>query len=625
MSTLTPARIRFEGAAPFATEFGDVYHSADGGPEQSVRVFLEGNGLPHRWRECDSFQILELGFGMGLNFLVAWEAWRRSERPQDARLHFVSVEQHPFTREDLVRAWRPHAALAPFAQALSEAWPPLVPGIHTLEFEGGRVCLTLALGDVQALLPELSMAAQAVFLDGFSPARNPRMWEESVIRQVARLCAPQATLATWCVAGSVRRALEHQGFTVRRLPGFGRKRERLAACFDRIPEAGFRRRATPRHNASLAVSLAPPAERRAIVVGAGLGGCLVTERLSRLGWQVILLDRRNGPAAEASGNPAGILRPVLSRDDNLASRLGRAGFLHALGTVARLQAATGTVFSQMRGVLHLVSDDAQAVSARRTLAERGYPADFARFLEREEASRLASLPLPQGGWHFPSAGWIEPGSYCRAALHAAGQAVAPRWQAEVASLHRTAQGWAAHDADGRVLAQAPVLILAPGAGAGRFSQAAMLPLDIFRGQITLLGQNPLPPQTPVLCRDGYLIPGPGPGLCIGATYDASADLNPRERDSRENLSRLGPLLPGLALQDLPRTERVGLRCVARDRLPLVGEMPGEPGLYAVMGLASRGLVWSSLAAALIAARLEGTPLPLERQLARAVSPARFAQ
>lgn len=623
MSLITPAKIRFDGGTPVAPDFDDVYHSVDGGPEQSVRVFLEGNGLPERWRDRPAFQVLELGFGLGLNFLVCWDAWRRSEHPRDARLHFVSAEQFPLTREDLRHAWQSHAMLAPLARLLVEAWPPLLSGFHTLEFDEGRVCLTLMLGDAQSLLPELSMAADAVFLDGFSPARNPRMWDEVVLSQVARQCTWQATLATWCVAGSVRRALENQGFTVHRRPGFGRKRERLEARFDRIPEANFRRMVTPRRNAALAAALSPPAQRRALVVGAGLGGCLVTERLAGLGWHVTLLDRQGVPAAEASGNPAGILRPVLSRDDNIASRLGRAGFLHTLGTLARLQDKTATIRFQLRGVLHLATDDTQAANQRRTMAERLLPPEFALFLEREEASRLAGMPLPQGGWHFPRGGWIDPASYCRAALLSAGDAVQARWHTDVAGLHRTDDGWTAHDAQGNVLAQAPVAVLAPGSGAARFAQAAGLPLSIFRGQITQLGEDPLPAQAPVLCQDGYLIPGVETGLCIGATYDEETDLRPREADSRKNLERLGRLLPGFASPEKTHRERVGLRCVARDRLPLIGNLAGEPGLYAVMGLASRGLVWSSLAAAVIAALLEGTPLPLERALLRAVSPARF--
>ncbi|MDE2342377.1 MAG: bifunctional tRNA (5-methylaminomethyl-2-thiouridine)(34)-methyltransferase MnmD/FAD-dependent 5-carboxymethylaminomethyl-2-thiouridine(34) oxidoreductase MnmC [Betaproteobacteria bacterium] len=623
MSLITPARIQFQGPIPVAPDFGDVYHSMDGGLEQSIRVFLEGNGLPDRWRQRSSFQILELGFGLGLNFLACWDAWRRSEHAADARLHFVSVEQFPLTREDLRRTWQSHATLAPLARLLVDAWPPLLSGFHTLEFDAGRVCLTLLLGDAQELLPELSMAADAVFLDGFSPARNPRLWDEAILGQVARQCTWQATLATWCVAGSVRRALEHKGFTVHRRPGFGRKRERLEACFDRIPEANFRRMATPSRNVALASTLSPRSQRQALVVGAGLGGCLVAERLASLGWQVTLLDRRGIPAAEASGNPAGILRPVLSRDDNIASRLARAGFLHTLATLSRLQGKSAVLRYQLRGVLHLAADDAHEANQRRNAGERPLPPEFARFLEREEASHLAGMPLPRGGWHFPRGGWIDPASYCLAALESAGDAVRPLWHADVAGLQRAGDAWEARDADGHVLARAAVAILAPGAGATAFAQASGLPLSLFRGQITQIGQNPLPAQAPVLCQDGYLIPGLETGLCIGATYDEEADLGPRDADSQKNLERLGRLLPDFVLPEKTRLERVGLRCVAPDRLPLIGAVAGEPDLYAVMGLASRGLVWSSLGAAVISALLEGLPLPLERTLLRAVSPARF--
>jgi tRNA 5-methylaminomethyl-2-thiouridine biosynthesis bifunctional protein len=204
---VTPARLeRTPDGVPYAPQFHDIYHSADGGLAQARHVFLAGNSLPERWRGRDTFTILETGFGLGLNFLAAWDALR-NDRAGPARLHFVSVERHPFAPGDLAEALAPFEELRPLATALLAVWPPPIAGFHRLQFDGGRVQLTLMAGDARELLPQLEATADALFLDGFSPARNPEMWSPEVVRELARLAAAGATLATWTVAGGVRSAL----------------------------------------------------------------------------------------------------------------------------------------------------------------------------------------------------------------------------------------------------------------------------------------------------------------------------------------------------------------------------------------------------------------------------------
>jgi len=223
--SVVPARLeRRESGVPFNVEFGDVYHSADGGLAQARHVFLGGNSLPARWQGRSSFTIVETGFGIGLNFLAAWAAWR-ADPGRCARLHFVSIERAPFSREDLSAALLPFEELGSLAAALCRAWPPPIAGFHRFHFEGGRIALTLILGEVGDCLPQLEARADALFLDGFAPARNPAMWSPEVVRELARIAAPGATLATWTVAGGVRAALADAGFSIEKRAGFGTKRE----------------------------------------------------------------------------------------------------------------------------------------------------------------------------------------------------------------------------------------------------------------------------------------------------------------------------------------------------------------------------------------------------------------
>ena len=624
MTTITPAEVRFEGGVLRATAFDDVYHSADGGIAQCANVFLSGNALPGRWLDQPSFQILETGFGIGLNFLVTWNAWRNTVCNPDARLHFVSFEKFPLNRAGLAQVLSPYSTLASLSAALIASWPPLVAGFHQLKFDEGRVRLTLILGDIQETLPQVAMAADALFLDGFSPEKNPRMWDDWVIRHLARQTAYRGTLATWCVAGAVRRGLEAHGFTVQRRPGFGRKRERLEGRFDRIPEEAFQRMVTVSRNPVLArIHHQPVAQRRAMIVGAGIAGCLMAERLAQDGWQIDLFDRHAGPAGEASGNPAGILRPVLSRDDNLMSRLSRAAFFQTLQTLQRLQARTGTIRHKQSGVLVLAQDETQAAFQRSLIGHHGYPQDYVRFLEPDKVQTLSGIAVNWGGWYFPRGGWLDPGSLCAAALNAGAPQIQSHWQTPVALIEKAGH-WRVLDAQGRPLAEAPILILALGAHARTLPQTAKLPITLFRGQITQVAHDPFPPCTPVLCQDGYVIPGLENGLCIGAAYDTDPGAEPRHASTLENLERLKRLIPGWAPDALTTVDRVGFRSVCRDRMPLVGALSSEDGLYCVMGMGSRGLIWSSMAAELIAAQLSGIPLPLEKDLIRAISPGRFS-
>src|SRR5689334_19499568 len=236
MVTLPTATLeRSESGTPYSSEFGDIYHSEAGGLAQARYVFLGGNDLPNRWRGREAFTILETGFGLGLNFLAAWDAWR-ADPQRCARLHFASVERRPFDRAQLAQALAPFTELAPLATALERGWPAPLAGFHRIHFDGGRVILTLLFGEAEALLPQLVARPDAFFLDGFAPARNPGMWSPAVVRELARLAAPDATLATWTVAGGVRSALIDAGFSVEKRPGFAGKREMLAGGRGGAPE-----------------------------------------------------------------------------------------------------------------------------------------------------------------------------------------------------------------------------------------------------------------------------------------------------------------------------------------------------------------------------------------------------
>ena len=622
---LQPARLEFTpDGTPYSAAYGDVYHAAHGGPEQARHVFLGGNDLPARWRQRERFVILETGFGLGLNFLATWQAWR--DDPQRCRrLHFVSIEKHPFSAADLAIAQRGWPEFADLASELQQRWPLLTPGIHRLRFAAGQVILTLILGDAVTELRALNASVDAFFLDGFSPARNPELWSPYLCKALARLAAPGATLATWSVAGAVREALAGAEFDLEKRPGFAGKRQMLVGR--------FRSRRPDRHPV--------PDDRRAIVIGAGIAGCTTAHALAAAGWQVTVLEQAAAPGCAASSNLAGMLRPLPSADDNRLSRLTRAGFLATRALLAGLP----DVRWAPCGVLHLAREAEHEAQQRRAVEQLGWPPELLQFVERDEASRRLGQPVNIGGWWFPNGGWVQPSSLCKAALAAFPERIATRWSVAVDRLERAKTnhraGWRALDANGSVLAEAPVLVMASGAAAPRFAQFAWLPQLAARGQVSHLPAAGLAPLDVVLFQSGYAVPEIDGTRLIGASLSYNDD-NADERlaDHADNLARIRLTLPGFAAGLDPATlqGRVGFRPMSPDRLPIVGRVPEarpagintrlhavprHPGLWCVQGFGARGIVWSALMADLLVSQLEGDPLPLENDLVDALDPARF--
>lgn len=197
-----------EGAVPVSTRFDDPYFSLSGGLEESRHVFLSGNGLPARLRP--GFHVAELGFGTGLNLLALAEI-------APVPIRFTSFEAFPMDLPQLERAHAAFPALAGLARDLRA-------GYHARRFRLGQVAVELIVGDARETLPAWAGAADAWFLDGFSPAKNPELWAEALMAQVARHTAPGGTFATYSAAGHVRRALEAAGFQVTRAPGHAGKR-----------------------------------------------------------------------------------------------------------------------------------------------------------------------------------------------------------------------------------------------------------------------------------------------------------------------------------------------------------------------------------------------------------------
>lgn len=585
----SPRLIWTEDGAPRSGRFDDVYFSREDGLAETRAVFLAGCGLPGAWAGRRRFTVAELGFGTGLNIAALLDLWRR-EGPRGGRLNVFSVEGFPLEREEAARALSAWPELAGAAEALLAAWPERTPGFHRLDLPAFNAVLDLAVGEVDRALAQWTGRADAWFLDGFAPSTNPAMWSDAVMDGIAARSAPGARVATFTVAGSVRRALAERGFEVGKRPGHGRKRERLEAW---LPEAA---------DEAVASSVA--------VIGAGIAGAALARAFADLGLKATVVEA-DRPGAGASGFPAALVTPRLDAGNADIAAL----FAQALERARTLYAAVpGAILAE--GVLQLEQQPRDASRFGKIAGQPVWPDGAMAAVDAGTASGRAGETVG-GGLFMARALALRPASVLERWLDEA-----DRITAEVASVEPHDDRWRLVDGAGGTIVEADVVVIAAGWGAAGLWPEG--PLSPVRGQADWVGGVDVGP----VAWGGYAVPT-GEGVLFGATHDrgeTAADVRPA--DSARNLAVLAARLPELAARVEaagPRQARAAVRATTPDRLPLAGAVPGRPGLFVLGGLGSRGFCAAPLLAEHVAAVAVGGASPLPRDLAARVDPARSSR
>ncbi|AZE68314.1 tRNA 5-methylaminomethyl-2-thiouridine biosynthesis bifunctional protein [Pseudomonas synxantha] len=649
MNPITHAQLDWDDQGrPHSRVFDDVYFSDQSGLEETRYVFLEQNRLQERFAALPAggrLVIGETGFGTGLNFLCAWQLFEQ-HAVAGARLHFVSVEKYPLSHTDLQRALALWPELQPLAEQLLAQYIAIHQGFQRLVLGQGRVTLTLLIGDALEQLPQLDAQIDAWFLDGFAPAKNPDMWTAELFAELARLAAPGSTISTFTSTGWVRRLINAAGFKMKRTPGIGHKWEILRGEFVGWPADIPRPTATPPWFARPTTHYA---ERRALVIGAGLAGCATAASLAARGWQVCLLERHAALAQEASGNPQGVLYLKLSAHGTTLSQLIVSGFGYTRRLLEQLQRG---VDWDACGVLQLAFNPKEA--ERQAQLAQAFAPDLLHPVDAAQAQALAGVALDQGGLFFPEGGWVHPPALCE--WQARHPGIEVRLHQEALTLQQVDGQWQARDAEA-LIASAPVVVLAGAAEVKRFPFSAALPLKRIRGQITRLAQTTESQHlSTVVCAQGYVAPARLGEHTLGASFAFNSDdLTPTLAEHADNLALLReispPLLHALQADALPLETlkgRAAFRCTSPDYLPIVGpladaaafaqaygvlardarQVPDMPcpwldGMYINSGHGSRGLITAPLSAELLAAWLDNEPLPLPAPVAQACHPNRF--
>ena len=622
------ARLDWRDGVPCSADFGDIYFSPKGGLDEARHVFLDGIGGPEVWQGRPRFTVGELGFGTGLNVLALWDSWRRTA-PADARLHVVSVEGFPLEPGDLADAHAGFPELGLLAAELRAAYPRRVPGFHRLRLDGGRVVLTLLFGPVGEMLEKLTARIDAWFLDGFAPRRNPEMWTDGVFRQLARLSAPGARVATFSAAGTVRRGLAAAGFAMAKRPGFVGKLECLAGRFD----------AAPVDDGDVPWYAAPPPlgpGAAVAVIGGGIAGRAAARALAQEGFRTSLFDAGDGAA-----QPERVLiSPRLAGPDDAYGRFMAQAFLAAEGQGSLPPAS---------GALHL-PPDGEAPRLQDFAARLGWDDGLAQPVDANAASDLAGIKTPRGGMWYPAARLAPP------------VAVLPTETrtTRVVSLAPTDPGWRVGLEDGTA-EPFDAIVLAAGPWSGALVPGGIPGLRANRGQLCHL------PATAASARlrlpvsfGGHLTPltGAGNGAMhvLGSSYrrwdlarqgDGWRGLD--AGDLASALEGLAGVFPDLAAawRSAPLKGWAGLRATTADHLPFVGPLadvavyenayadlhhgrrgdwPTAPYLqnaFVLSGLGSRGYQTAFLGAEILASLMAGAPSPVDHAVATALHPARM--
>lgn len=599
----------------------DVYFSVSNGLEETREVFFQGCGLPERWQCVDRFTIAELGFGTGLNIVALLQLWKNNQPHENAKLNIVSFEGRLMDMADARSALSAWPELEEEAAALLDNWPIRARGVQAIDL-GLGVTLTLHQDDILPALRGAKFVADAWFLDGFSPAKNPDMWSAEVMQQVGAHSAHGALIGTYTVAGHVRRSLIGAGFEVSKRPGFGKKRERLEAIYG-----------GPQLNENqpdpLLQNVAAECPSRVVIIGAGIMGACLAHSFKKQGCGVTLLDGATDIEQGASANPLGLVAPRLDGYDTPQARLLIDAYLSAKRFYAKFPAAAFGV-----DIEHFSNSPEEIKRHCRILQDPP--------LDKELLCELSAGE----GLKYNAGLAVSPVDVRRKLL----DEVETHWGASVLSIevdnHQKRQVVVKYASGVEASIKADLVILSCGLGVADFTSLDSFSLRGRGGQL-----ETIPYQGSSIARSkGHYVVGANGRLVFGATYQDSDGEDPEiSADARaQNLQALRQLAPDLNDGRDDILSRTAVRAATSDQLPVAGcvpdfskyrevfgedlrtgrrlkadKVPLEPSLYVYSGLGSRGLTWAPFLAQCAVSEAFGLPYPTGQASRELLAPARI--
>lgn len=574
--------------APVSEIFDDIYFSAEDGVAETNHVFLKGNYLPENWRGADNFVIAETGFGTGLNFLCTWKLFEETAKPHQ-HLDFISIEKYPLHSDYI------HQVLVPWKdyfgsrlERLRENYPIRVAGFHRIQITP-QITLTLIFDDIHDALPEMEAQVDCWFLDGFTPAKNPDMWDENLYTQMARLSHNQTTYATFTAAGDVRRGLAKAGFSVEKRDGFGRKRDMISGEYQQDRP-----------------KVEKPNQKKIAIIGAGLAGTSCAYVLNSYGYDVTIYEASDHVGAGASGNSTGFYNPRFTAQRDEVSNF----FAPAYAQIIRLAKQAGEAIDYNPcGALHLINSPEKEKRFHNLLQNWGWDDAHAQILDVDQASDIAGIALDHGALYLTDSGSVTPKKLCE--YYA--RDIEIKFNAPVDNLDEI---------------EADAIILCNAHAVQKFEPLKWLELETVRGQVSVLQESELSKN--LKCNvhyGGYLSPSLNGAHMVGATFQKWLDhTDVIQEDHQQNIENLKVALPVLERENFDTVSGwAGLRTATKDRFPVIGHVPEQDNIYVSTAFGSHGIVGSLAGAHYIADLMRNGPLSLPASSCKALNSNRFIE
>ena len=323
---IAPQTPQWHGDRPYAQQFDDHYYQ-DEGASESTYVYLQGNDLTQRFKDCNNFTIAETGFGMGLNFALTAQLWQRTKQAHSAaRLTYISCERHPVAPSDIERALNIPAIDRNIAKLIVAALPPCIPGWHILDITP-QIRLILIYDDVRALA-EICGRVDAWFLDGFAPSRNADIWKDELWTAMKQTAHSRTSASSFSAARVIKDGLAQAGFTWQKRPGYGNKRDHIIATSDSQSVSVHDREMSTTNSVA--------------IIGAGIAGVSCARALAQRGYMPIVLERGPELGCGTSGNPGALVAPPIQSIPNPHADWQLQGYALALRMARQLGLSVGT-------------------------------------------------------------------------------------------------------------------------------------------------------------------------------------------------------------------------------------------------------------------------------------------
>lgn len=642
---------------PYSELFDDIYHSSAvvhasnseeiAGEGEFQHVFFKANMLAQRWQGSNDFVIAELGFGSGLNCILTIREWLKhcAQCNEKKTLHYIAIEKHPFSAASIAELISRYPELKVFCDELLEHYPPAIEAMHSRSLFNNRVRVHFRFMDVCEALENDSLHADAWFLDGFSPAKNPDMWSHRVFALLAKNSRDGATCSTYTCAGLVRRNLQKAGFVVKKETGFANKREMLVA---QLPLSSANNKAIPVLKFKDKPWFEPPppklvTKKNATIIGAGVAGLSIAYALVKRGWTVTVVDHRSDTVKQASANPAAIVYPRLSINNDVDTEFFIAAYCYALYVFNALQKKSQRQFWFDTGLLQLM--DEKRIS--QIIKKFEFNSDFISLVEQSGDITLVAKE-GQVAVNYASAGVVLPAVLCDALKAECGTKLRVV-DAGVTRLNYDGKKWQCLHAS-KLINEAEIMVVANGTGVNNLVLPVTFPLEAIRGQVITLNANAKSTKIKKTRNaDVHITPVINAKQYLGASYTRNCEmLEVCQSDNSKLLAALNKSYPGMFDEEDICKTWVGFRTLSKDRVPIVGAVPDvsffnreyadirhgntikgyQParylnGLYISAAHGSRGFTSSFLSAEIIVAQITGEPSPVNRTILDYLSPSRF--